>query len=201
MRLTLNAAETGHLVLATMHSATCAEALSRICMSFPAEIQGSIRAQLADALVGVVCQRLEFLVALQIRVPKCEILFGSSAAKGTIRSGQMSQIANVILSGGEDQMWTLDRYQRWMEQKSEWVRPARFAATAGPTDAVKVVNVPKQPETPRAGRSPAAIPATGFESPARSTGSADSPVEFNIEEELDLNELAELARKIEQRAQ
>ena len=61
MRLTLSAAETGHLVIATMHSATCAEALTRICMSFPAEIQGGIRAQLADCFVGVVCQRLEFL--------------------------------------------------------------------------------------------------------------------------------------------
>jgi twitching motility protein PilT len=60
MRLTLDAAETGHLVLATMHSASCAEALSRLCMSFPAEIQPSIRAQLADCLVGVICQRLEF---------------------------------------------------------------------------------------------------------------------------------------------
>src|SRR6185437_2579798 len=134
IRLTLNAAETGHLVLATMHSATCGEALNRICMSFPAEIQGSIRAQLADVLVGVVCQRLEFLGPLQLRVPKCEILFGSSAAKGTIRAGQMSQIANVILSGGDDSMWTLDRYQRWMEQKSDWVRPAMPAAPAADLD-------------------------------------------------------------------
>lgn len=70
IRLTLNAAETGHLVLATMHSATCVEALNRICMSFPAEIQGSIRAQLADVLVGVVCRRLEFLGSVQLRVPK-----------------------------------------------------------------------------------------------------------------------------------
>lgn len=132
IRLTLNAAETGHLVLATMHSATCGEALNRICMSFAAEIQGSIRAQLADVLVGVVCQRLEFLGPLQLRVPKCEVLFGSTAAKGTIRAGQMSQIANVILSGGDEGMWTFDRYQRWMEQKADWVRPAaRPPATAG----------------------------------------------------------------------
>jgi len=54
MRLTLSAAETGHLVIATMHSATCAEALTRMCMSFPADIQGSIRAQLADCFVGFV---------------------------------------------------------------------------------------------------------------------------------------------------
>lgn len=47
IHLTLNAAETGHLVLATMHSATSAEALGRICRSFAAEIHGSIRAQLA----------------------------------------------------------------------------------------------------------------------------------------------------------
>jgi twitching motility protein PilT len=133
IRLTLNAAETGHLVIATLHSATCAEALSRICMSFPAEIQGSIRAQLADALVAVVCQRLEYLAPLQLRVPKCEVLFGSSAAKATIRSGQMSQIANVILSGGDEGMWTLDRYQRWMEQKSDWMRPGARAAPLTPT--------------------------------------------------------------------
>jgi len=81
-----------------------------------------------------VCQRLEFLGPLQLRVPKCEILFGSSAAKGTIRAGQMSQIANVILSGGDDSMWTLDRYQRWMEQKSDWVRPAAPAAPAADLD-------------------------------------------------------------------
>lgn len=87
MRLTLNAAETGHLVLATMHSATCAEAVTRMCMSFPAEIQGSIRAQLADCLVGVVCQRLEFLSSLQLRVPRCEMLLASSACRGAIRAG------------------------------------------------------------------------------------------------------------------
>ena len=84
MQLTLNAAETGHLVLATMHSATCAEALARICMSFPAEIQGSIPAQLADCLVGVICQRLDFSLQLELRVPHCEILVGSYPARGPI---------------------------------------------------------------------------------------------------------------------
>ena len=190
IRLTLNAAETGHLVLATMHSATCAEALNRICMAFPAEIQSSIRAQLADALVGVVCQRLEFLGAVQLRVPKCEILFGSSAAKGTIRSAQMSQIANVILSGGEDGMWTFDRYQRWMEQKSDWVRPAARATGA---ETSKFVSVPKA--APSGPSSPASAPQT----PSTSTTAADSPTEITINEDIDLDELAELARKVEER--
>jgi twitching motility protein PilT len=124
MRLTLNAAETGHLVIATMHSATCAEALTRLCMSFPADIQGSIRAQLADCMVAVVCQRLEFLPEFKLRVPVCEILLPSAAAKGTIRGGQFSQIANVLQTGGEAGMWNLERYQRWVAQKRDWVQPS-----------------------------------------------------------------------------
>src|ERR1700722_1700531 len=115
MRLTLNAAETGHLVLATMHSANCAEALSRLCMSFPADIQASVRAQLADCLVAVSCQRLDFLAAHRLRVPRCEILLPSSGAKGTIRTGNFSQLANVLQAGGEEGMWHFNRYQRWMD--------------------------------------------------------------------------------------
>src|SRR5277367_5287844 len=127
MRLTLSAAETGHLVIATMHSATCAEALTRICMSFPAEIQPSIRAQLADCFVGVVCQRLDFLSDYRLRVPVCEILLPSAAARGTIRGGQFSQISNVLQTGGEAGMWNFDRYQRWVAQKKEWVHPTLAA--------------------------------------------------------------------------
>jgi twitching motility protein PilT len=131
MRLTLNAAETGHLVLATMHSSSCAEALARMCMSFPAEIQGSIRAQLADCLVGVLCQRLDYLSGPRLLVPRCELLLGSTSAKGTIRAGTFSHLANVIQSGGEEGMWSFDRYGRWIEQRAEWSRPsASLAAQA-----------------------------------------------------------------------
>ncbi len=127
MRLTLSAAETGHLVIATMHSATCAEALTRMCMSFPAEIQGSIRAQLADCFVGLVCQRLDFLSDYRLRVPVCEVLLPSASAKGTIRGGQFSQIANVLQTGGEAGMWNFDRYERWVAQKKDWVLPTLAA--------------------------------------------------------------------------
>ena len=137
MRLTLDAAETGHLVLATMHSATCGEALSRICMSFPADIQGSIRAQLADCLVGVVCQRLRVPREVAAARARCEVLLPNSGARGTIRAGQFGQIANVIQSGGEEGMWTFDRYQRWMEQQREWVRPAAPAAAAANDEIVR----------------------------------------------------------------
>ena len=189
MRLTLNAAETGHLVLATMHSATCAEALSRICMSFPAEIQGSIRAQLADCLVGVVCLRLEYLPQWQLRVPRCEVLLASSGAKGTIRAGQFGGIANVIQSGGEEGMWTFDRYQRWMEQQRDWVRPT------APLAGVAAEDVAIRPAAARVSPPAEAI------APGEPTPAADGAEEINIDEDLDLEELNELARRIEQRTE
>jgi twitching motility protein PilT len=135
MRLTLNAAETGHLVLATLHSSSCAEALSRLCMSFPSDIQASVRAQLADCLVAVCCQRLEYLSGPRLLVPKCEILLPTSGARGTIRGGNFSQIANVLQAGGDEGMWTFDRYQRWMEQVTDWVRPPPAAALRAQGDA------------------------------------------------------------------
>jgi twitching motility protein PilT len=191
MRLTLNAAETGHLVLATMHSATCAEALSRICMSFPSEIQGSIRAQLADCLVGVVCQRLEYLEQWQLRVPRCELLLASSGAKGTIRAGQFGGIANVIQSGGDEGMWTFDRYQRWMEHQRDWVRPAVPAVNAADHDvAIK----------PAATRVSAPVTAvTPAPRAAKRAAAPGGPEEITIDEDLDLEELNELARSIERR--
>ena len=181
IRLTLNAAETGHLVLATLHSATCAEALSRICMSFPADIQGNIRAQIADCLVGVVCQRLEFLPQHHIRVPRCEVLLPSAGAKGTIRAGQFSQLANVIQSGGEDGMWTFDRYQRWIEQNREWVSPPPLTAAQAELLPVKAAAAPPARKPPRA-------------------PPAESEIEISIEEDADLPDLAELAKRIEQRS-
>src|SRR6202163_475965 len=157
MRLTLNAAETGHLVLATMHSANCAEALSRLCMSFPADIQGSVRAQLADCLVGLSCQRLEFLSAHRLRVPRCEILLPSSGAKGTIRAGNFSQIANVLQSGGDEGMWTFDRYQRWIVQVPDWVRHTQSAPSLGL--AAKPTSTPPMQSKPAAPKSAPTKPA------------------------------------------
>jgi len=219
MRLTLNAAETGHLVLATLHSATCAEALSRLCMSFPAEIQGSIRAQLADCLVGVVCQRLEYLPQWQLRVPQCEVLLASSGAKGTIRAGQFGGLGNVIQSGGDEGMWTFDRYQRWVEQQRDWVRPAapvagaleqgarirpaavRVSAPPGATRGAAVRPAASHAARARAGAASgvAAQPAGRGVAKPTPTPAADAPEEITIDEDLDLEDIAELARRIERR--
>jgi twitching motility protein PilT len=180
MRLTLSAAETGHLVIATMHSSTCAEALTRLCMSFAADIQGSIRAQVADCFVGFVCQRLEFLGDYRLRVPICEVLLPNAAAKGTIRGGQFSQIANVLQTGGEVGMWNFERYQRWVAQKKDWALPA--AAEPLPAEPVRSA-APAIKRSPAAASKPAAAPT--------SSDAIEIPVE-----EVDIDELA---RRIEKR--
>jgi twitching motility protein PilT len=146
-------------------------------MSFPAEIQGSIRAQLADCFVGFVCQRLDFLSEYRLRVPVCEILLPSAASKGTIRGGQFSQIANVLQTGGEQGMWNFDRYQRWVAQKKDWVQPT--LATPLPDERI----APAPPKLQRQTAAPAAP--------------KDDSLEISIDEEVDLDELA---KRIEQRA-
>jgi twitching motility protein PilT len=122
MRLTLSAAETGHLVLATVHSSTCAEALQRVVGAFPSEIQSSIAAQLADCVVGVISQRLRFRQDLSIRVPECEILIPSNAVKNCIRNREFFRIISAIETGGEHGMWTFNRYRNWLESRRSWSR-------------------------------------------------------------------------------
>ena len=183
MRLTLNAAETGHLVLTTVHSASCAEALTRLCLSFPAEIQGGIRAQLADCLVGVVCQRLTYVPAIGLRVPHLEVLTASAAAKSNIRAGQFSQILSVLQAGGEDGHWTFERYQKWMEQKRDWVTPGQ--ANPWSEEAIPETSSPER--VAPAARGPRRMPA-----PAGPPAPSAERIEIAVAED----DLASLASRI-----
>ncbi|HEX5218377.1 MAG TPA: PilT/PilU family type 4a pilus ATPase [Verrucomicrobiae bacterium] len=124
MRLTLNAAETGHLVFATVHSGSCAEALQRIVLAFPAEIQSNVAAQLADSLVAVVCQRLRFRQDLSIRVPECEILRSTSSVKTFIRNRDFFKLPQALETGADHGMWSFDRYQTWMARRTQWHIPS-----------------------------------------------------------------------------
>jgi twitching motility protein PilT len=128
MRLTLNAAETGHLVLATVHSSTVAEALQRIVAAFPAEIQPGICAQIGDSLVGAVAQRLVYRAELGLRVPECEVLVGSTGARALIRQGQFFKLPTILESGAADGCWSLTRYRAWLESRRDWVCPSDVVA-------------------------------------------------------------------------
>ena len=161
MRLTLNAAETGHLVLTTVHSATCVEALQRIVSAFAPETQAAVAAQLADVLVGVVAQRLEYRPDLKIRVPECEVLVPTNPVKAHLRSRELFRIASVLETGADAGMWTWDRYRRWLRQRSSFWTPGQDAESPD-TEAGGPARVPPPPvsHSPQPGRS-AVSPASG----------------------------------------
>jgi twitching motility protein PilT len=183
MRLTLNAAETGHLVLATVHSGTCAEALQRIVLAFPSEIQNNIAAQLADSLVGVVCQRLRFRPELDIRVPECEILRASNPVKTFIRNRDFFKLPQALETGAEFGMWSFDRYQSWMSKRSQWHIPN--TADEAPDQEESVAGTAETPLESKPGSpAPAKEPRPSQPAPeAKPAGRIDiEPVEGGLEE-------------------
>jgi twitching motility protein PilT len=125
MQLTLSASETGHLVLATVHSSSCAEAVQRVASAFPPEIQSAVCAQLADCLVAVISQRLRFRTDLNIRVPECEILMATHAVKNFIRNRDFFKISSALETGAEHGMWSFQRYAKWMESRTGWFIPSQ----------------------------------------------------------------------------
>jgi twitching motility protein PilT len=161
MRLTLSASETGHLVLATVHSATCAEALQRVVSAFPAEIQGAVCAQLADCLVAVISQRLRFRPDLNIRVPECEILMATLAVKNFIRTREFFKIISALETGAESGMWSFQRYAKWLETRTNFFIPGRDAE-------------PPDSEAGEPGRLAASLPATGAAPRAEKKGKITS---------------------------
>ncbi|MBA4148584.1 MAG: PilT/PilU family type 4a pilus ATPase [Verrucomicrobia bacterium] len=154
MRLTLNAAETGHLVLATVHSSNCAEALQRIVSAFPAEVQNSIAAELADCLIGAIAQRLQFRSDLNIRIPECEVLTATTPVKAFIRSRDFYKIPSALETGAEHGMWTFARYRTWLEKRTNFHLPQN-TASAVEDDPVRVAPASVAPSS----RQPVAIPA------------------------------------------
>ena len=152
MRLTLGASETGHLVLATVHSSSCAEALQRVVSAFPAEIQGGIAAQVADCLLAVISQRLRFRANLNIRVPECEILMVSHAVKNFIRNRDFFKIVSALETGAEHGMWTFQRYRTWLDNRTNWAIPGQSPESPDGEPAETPAAAPGHPAFPVAAK-------------------------------------------------
>jgi twitching motility protein PilT len=195
MRLTLNASETGHLVFATVHSSTCAEALQRVSAAFPSEIQNSVRAQLADCLVAVICQRLRYRPDLKIRVPELEILMPSHAIKSFIRNGDFFKITQLMETGAEQGMWTWQRYQTWVDKKRDWhVADDSEQAESDPGESpVSLSSLPPLGSAPKAQVSSTPRPAK----PSSPSSSAASHPGRSIEIEPVEGGLSEVIRRLE----
>ncbi|HYN52826.1 MAG TPA: type IV pilus twitching motility protein PilT [Thermoleophilaceae bacterium] len=104
----LTAAETGHLVFATLHTQDAAQTVDRIVDVFPPEQQQQVRVQLSVALQGIVTQQLLPKADGQGRVCACEILVPTPAVRNLIREGKTHQIYSALQTGGQFGMQTMD---------------------------------------------------------------------------------------------
>ncbi len=109
IRTAVQAAETGHLVLATLHSSSAAGTLDRIIEVFPAQEQAQIRAHLADCLRAVVAQRLLPSVMGEGREAAVEILVATRAIRTTIREGATHLIDGLLSTNRKAGMQTMEQ--------------------------------------------------------------------------------------------
>lgn len=109
MGIALSAAETGHLVMTTLHTPSASQAIDRFVDVFPPYQQQQVRIQLSSTIVSVIYQRLILRADGKGLVPAIEIMVGSPAVKNLIREGKTYQIPNVMQSGGSMGMCTIDQ--------------------------------------------------------------------------------------------
>ena len=107
--LALTAAETGHLVLATMHTPNAPQAVDRIIDAFPPHQQQQVRVQLSVTLEAVLCQELVRKADGSGRVPAVEILVATPAVRNLIREGKTFQLPGVLQTGSQFGMQTLEQ--------------------------------------------------------------------------------------------
>lgn len=108
MSTAVTAAETGHLVLSTLHTNNAAQTINRIIDSFPASQQDQIRIQLSSTLTGIFSQRLIPRVSGGL-VPAYELLISNVAVQNLIREKRVHEINTVIETGGEHGMIDMNR--------------------------------------------------------------------------------------------
>jgi twitching motility protein PilT len=104
----MTAAETGHLILATLHTNDSAQSIDRIIDVFPAHQQNQVRSQLASVLLGVVSQRLLPKVGGG-RIPAVEMMLNNHAVENLIRENKSYQIDSVIETSLREGMMSLDK--------------------------------------------------------------------------------------------
>jgi twitching motility protein PilT len=119
--MVLTAAETGHLVLSTLHTNDTSQAVSRILDAFPLGNQPQIRQQVSLALLAVVAQQLVPTISGDARYPAVEVLMASSGVRGLIRKGEDHQIYSALSTGRSEGMITME------QSLADLVRSARIS--------------------------------------------------------------------------
>ncbi len=139
----LTAAETGHLVFATLHTQSTAQTVDRIIDVFPAEQQGQVRMQLSIALQAIVTQQLLPTADGSGRVCACEVLVPTPAIRNLIREGKTHQIYSAIQTAGSTGMQTMDAHLAHLVRQGKITSKLAQARAAVPEELGRLLGTGK----------------------------------------------------------
>jgi twitching motility protein PilT len=138
--LAITAAETGHLVFATLHTNNAAESVDRMIDVFPPGQQEQIRVQLSNNLQAIISQQLLPRAGQSGRVPANEIMLASAAIRNLIREAKTHQITSMIQTSGNMGMVTMDQTLRDLYLKGFIALEQAFERCTNPDELRKMIN-------------------------------------------------------------
>jgi twitching motility protein PilT len=144
IQLAITAAETGHLVLGTLHTSSAAQTVDRMVDVFPPVQQTQIRVQLSSSLVGVfsqtLCKRLNPAPGQFGRVMAQEIMINTPAIANLIREGKTAQIYSMLQTGSQYGMKTLERALVDLVQAQRITREEALLKTSRPEELQRILD-------------------------------------------------------------
>jgi twitching motility protein PilT len=138
----LTAAETGHLVFATLHTQDCAQTVDRIIDVFPPSQQDQVRVQLSVALQGIATQQLLPTADGKGRVLAAEVLVPTPAVRNLIREGKTHQIYSAIQTGASFGMQTMDTALAELVRRNVITRELAEARSSSPDELRRLLGAP-----------------------------------------------------------
>jgi len=152
--LAITAAETGHLVFATLHTNNSAESVDRMIDVFPPGQQEQIRVQLSNNLIAIISQQLLRRANGEGRVPANEIMLASPAIRNLIREAKTHQITSMIQTSANMGMTTMDQCLRDLYNRGWITLEDAMSRCQNPEELRKMINT-AAPGAPGAGGAPA----------------------------------------------
>jgi twitching motility protein PilT len=139
IQIALTAAETGHLVFATLHTQDCPQTIDRMIDVFPPHQQSQIRVQIAATLEGVLTQQLLPKAGGSGRVAACEVLISTPAVRNLIREGKTHQLYTVMQTGAQLGMQTMNSSLADLVRRGQITRELAMRGSSGPEDLERLL--------------------------------------------------------------
>jgi twitching motility protein PilT len=171
-QLAITAAETGHLVFATLHTNSASKTIDRIIDIFPSGQQAQVRTMLSESIEGVVAQTLLPAKDGKGRVAALEVLVGVPALRNLIREDKTAQILSVIQTGAQHGMISLDQHLRELVMQGRLARDVAMKRSSNP----RLFEAPTAaPGAPGGAGAATGAPAAGPRPTAAPTGRPAAP--------------------------